>query len=89
MEKWRALSDEEQEKVIGRKKFNDIELDDDEKPLTAHNVVSKAHDAEGNELKIMRANMPFRIHPKMNMVLFLLATHVNLVRHVKCLKICS
>ncbi len=70
MEKWRALSDEEQEKVIGRKKFNDIELDDDDKPLTAHNVVSKAHDAEGNELKIMRANMPFRIHPKMNMVLF-------------------
>ncbi|MBW3009973.1 Dyp-type peroxidase, partial [Acinetobacter baumannii] len=59
MEKWRALSDEEQEKVIGRKKFNDIELDDEEKPLTAHNVVSKAHDAEGNELKIMRANMPF------------------------------
>lgn len=59
MEKWRALSDEEQERVIGRKKFNDIELDDDEKPLTAHNVVSKAHDAEGNELKIMRANMPF------------------------------
>jgi putative iron-dependent peroxidase len=30
MEKWRALSDEEQEKVIGRKKFNDVELDDDE-----------------------------------------------------------
>lgn len=59
MEKWRSLTDEEQEKVIGRKKFNDVELGDDEKPLTAHNVVSKAHDAEGNELKIMRANMPF------------------------------
>lgn len=57
-------------KVIGRKKFNDIELDDDEKPLTAHNVVSKAHDAEGNELKIMRANMPFSNPSKMNMVLF-------------------
>lgn len=42
MEKWRALSDEEQEKVIGRKKFNDVELGDDVKPKTAHNVVSKA-----------------------------------------------
>ncbi len=59
MEKWRGLSDEEQEKVIGRKKFNDVELADDVKPKTAHNVVSKAHDRDGNELKIMRANMPF------------------------------
>lgn len=59
MDKWRALSDEEQEKVIGRKKFNDVELSDDVKPVTAHNVVSKAHDENGNELKIMRANMPF------------------------------
>lgn len=59
MDKWRALSDEEQEKVIGRKKFNDVELSDDVKPKTAHNVVSKAHDADGNELKIVRANMPF------------------------------
>ncbi|EPF72173.1 Dyp-type peroxidase [Acinetobacter rudis] len=59
MNKWRALSDEEQEKVIGRKKFNDVELSDEIKPKTAHNVVSKAHDEEGNELKIMRANMPF------------------------------
>lgn len=59
MDKWRALSDEEQEKVIGRKKFNDVELSDDVKPKTAHNVVSKAHDADGNEIKIMRANMPF------------------------------
>lgn len=59
MDKWRALSDEEQEKVIGRKKFNDVELGDDVKPNTAHNVVSKAHDENGNELKIMRANMPF------------------------------
>lgn len=59
MDKWRSLSDEEQEKVIGRKKFNDVELGDDVKPGTAHNNVSKAYDDEGNELKIMRANMPF------------------------------
>ncbi len=59
MDKWRGLSDEEQEKVIGRKKYSDVELSDDVKPATAHNVVSKAHDADGNELKIVRANMPF------------------------------
>ena len=59
MDKWRGLSTEEQEQVIGRKKFNDLELSDEEKPATAHNAVSKAHDADGNEVKIMRANMPF------------------------------
>ncbi|TXJ09471.1 MAG: Dyp-type peroxidase [Acinetobacter sp.] len=59
MQKWRALSTEEQEKVIGRRKFDDIELSDEEKPQTAHNHVSKAHDADGNELKILRANVAF------------------------------
>ncbi|MEB3768365.1 Dyp-type peroxidase [Acinetobacter sp. MD2] len=59
MQMWRALSTEEQEKVIGRRKFDDIELSDEEKPKTAHNNVSKAHDAHGNELKILRANVAF------------------------------
>ncbi|ENW17287.1 putative dye-decolorizing peroxidase (DyP), encapsulated subgroup [Acinetobacter haemolyticus CIP 64.3 = MTCC 9819] len=59
MEMWKGLSTEEQEKVIGRKKYDDVELGDDVKPQNAHNVVSKAHDADGNELKILRANMPF------------------------------
>ena len=59
MDKWAGLSTEQQEKVIGRRKFNDVELEDDVKPLNAHNVVSKAYDEEGNELKIVRGNMPF------------------------------
>lgn len=52
---WNALTVEEQEKVIGRRKFNDVELSDDEKPENAHNAVSNI----GDELKIVRANMPF------------------------------
>lgn len=59
MQNWNAIPIEEQEKVIGRKKFSDIELSDDEKPVNAHNAVTNIADAEGNELKIMRANMPF------------------------------
>lgn len=59
MDTWNALSDEEQEKVIGRKKYSDLELDEATKPSTAHNAVSKAYDQDGNELKIVRANMPF------------------------------
>lgn len=59
MKEWRNLSTEQQEYVIGRRKFNDIELSDEEKPKTAHNNVSKAHDADGNEMKILRANVAF------------------------------
>ncbi len=59
MDAWNALSTEEQEKAIGRHKFNDVELSDDEKPENAHNAVTNIEDADGNELKIVRANMPF------------------------------
>ncbi|MCV2502610.1 MAG: Dyp-type peroxidase [Neisseriaceae bacterium] len=59
MHQWNALSEEEQEKIIGRRKYNDLELDDAHKPGTAHNVVSKAYDEEGNELKIVRANVAY------------------------------
>lgn len=59
MAAWNALSTEEQEKAIGRKKFNDLELADEDKAVNAHNVVAKAEDADGNELKIVRANVAF------------------------------
>lgn len=59
MDAWNALSTEEQEKAIGRRKYNDIELSDEEKPASAHNAVTNISDEEGNELKIVRANMPF------------------------------
>ena len=59
MNEWNSLSTEEQEKVIGRRKFDDWELSDEEKPENAHNVVTNIEDEEGNELKIVRANMPF------------------------------
>ena len=39
MNAWNALPVEEQEKVIGRRKFNDVELSDEEKPANAHNAV--------------------------------------------------
>lgn len=59
MNAWNSLTTEEQEKVVGRRKFNDVELNDDEKPDNAHNAVTNVSDDEGNELKIVRANMPF------------------------------
>ena len=52
---WNALPVEQQEKVIGRHKFNDVELSDEEKPANANNAVTNI----GDDLKIVRANMPF------------------------------
>jgi len=59
MAKWNDLPTEEQEKVVGRRKYNDLELSDEEKPENAHNAVTNIKDNQGNELKIVRANMAF------------------------------
>ncbi|BDH56054.1 hypothetical protein MTP03_09930 [Tsukamurella sp. PLM1] len=59
MAAWRALSVEEQERVIGRSKLEDIEMDDDVKPANAHIALNVITDDAGNELKIVRQNMPF------------------------------
>jgi putative iron-dependent peroxidase len=56
---WNSLSVEEQERVIGRTKLDDIELDDDVKPANSHLALNVIEDDEGNELKILRHNMPF------------------------------
>ena len=58
MDSWKGLSTEDQEKAIGRHKFSDLELKDDEKLKNAHNVVSK-DERDGVEHKIVRMNVPF------------------------------
>jgi len=59
MASWNSLSVEEQERVIGRTKLDDIELDDDVKPANSHVALNVIEDEDGNELKIIRHNMPF------------------------------
>jgi putative iron-dependent peroxidase len=55
---WNALSSEAQERIIGRKKLSDIELDDSVKPTSAHNALTTI-EQDGKEIKILRDNMPF------------------------------
>ena len=55
---WNALSTEAQERIIGRSKLSDIELDDAVKPTSAHNALAKVV-VDGKEIKIIRDNMPF------------------------------
>jgi putative iron-dependent peroxidase len=59
MSAWNSLSVTEQERAVGRTKLDDIELDDDEKPANSHLALNVIEDDEGNELKIVRHNMPF------------------------------
>jgi porphyrinogen peroxidase len=55
---WNALSTEAQERIIGRTKLSDIELDDSIKPTSAHNALTTITE-DGKEVKILRDNMPF------------------------------
>ena len=59
MAAWNALPVAEQEKVIGRTKYDDIEMDDDVKPTNSHIALNVIEDEDGNEQAILRANLPF------------------------------
>src|SRR5271167_2447341 len=55
---WNTLSTEAQERIIGRTKLSDIELDDSVKPTSAHSALTTIVE-DGKEIKILRDNMPF------------------------------
>ena len=58
LDAWNALSTEAQERIIGRAKLSDIELDDSIKPTSAHSALTTIEE-NGKEIKILRDNMPF------------------------------
>lgn len=58
LQAWEALPVEVQEKIIGRTKLSNIELDDAVKPTSAHNALTTVVE-DGEELDIVRENMPF------------------------------
>jgi putative iron-dependent peroxidase len=55
---WEHMTTGDQEKAVGREKFSDFELDDDDKFKNAHNVASK-YEVDGVEQKIVRMNVPY------------------------------
>jgi porphyrinogen peroxidase len=58
LDAWNQLPTEAQEKIIGRAKLSDVELDDSVKPASAHNALTTI-EQDGKEIKIVRDNMPF------------------------------
>ena len=55
---WNRLSTEAQERIIGRTKLANIELDKSIKPTSAHNALTTIVE-DGKEIKILRDNMSF------------------------------
>jgi porphyrinogen peroxidase len=58
VQRWNELPIEAQEKIIGRKKLSDIELEDSVKPSNAHNALTTII-KDGRQIDILRDNMPF------------------------------
>ena len=58
LDAWNALSTESQERIVGRTKLSNVELDDAVKPTSAHNALTTIVE-RGKEIKILRDNMPF------------------------------
>jgi len=59
MNAWNALTNEDQERAIGRSKLADIEMPDDVKPANSHVALNTITGADGTERQIVRDNMPF------------------------------
>lgn len=56
---WNTLPVEAQERIVGRTKLSNIELDDAVKPTSAHNALTSIVDENGEPLEILRSNMSF------------------------------
>jgi putative iron-dependent peroxidase len=59
MAAWDAQSVEDQERVIGRAKLSNVEMDDDVKPSNSHVALNTIIDSDGTQRQILRENMPF------------------------------
>ncbi|MFI7705707.1 Dyp-type peroxidase [Nonomuraea sp. NPDC049480] len=59
LEAWNALPVQTQERIIGRTKLDNIELDDAVRPSNSHVSLTTLTDPDGTERRILRDNMPF------------------------------
>lgn len=59
MRDWEAITVDEQERVIGRSKLEDIEMTSEVKPANSHVALNAIKDENGKALEILRANMPY------------------------------
>jgi putative iron-dependent peroxidase len=75
MAAWRAQKVETQEAIIGRTKFDNVELPDATEGQKSHKTLCTIEDSQG-EYDILRDNMPFAVRAKENTAPILLAIAV-------------
>ncbi|NDK88568.1 Dyp-type peroxidase [Gordonia desulfuricans] len=56
---WNALGVTGQENAIGRTKLDNVEMSDEVKPTNSHIALNVVTDADGEEIEIVRDNMPY------------------------------
>ena len=88
MEGWNALPTEVQERIIGRTKLSDIELDDAVKPTSVHNALTTIVE-NGKEMKIVRDNMPFGNASAGEFGIYFIGYAVRHEPSSRCWKTCS
>jgi putative iron-dependent peroxidase len=59
LDAWNALSTEEQQRIIGRSKLDNVELDDPSPARPSHKSLATIDDGAGGEYDILRDNMPY------------------------------
>jgi porphyrinogen peroxidase len=59
LETWNAMSVEDQERAIGRRKLSNVELSDADKPASSHVALNTITEPDGTERQILRDNMAF------------------------------
>ena len=59
LDAWNAMSVEDQERAIGRRKLSNVELSDDDKPSNSHVALNTIAEPDGTERQILRDNMAF------------------------------
>ena len=85
---WNALSTEAQERIIGRTKLADIELDDAIKPTSAHNALTTIVE-DGKEIKIFATTCRSAALPTTSSAPISSAMRVRRGRSSRCWKTCS
>ena len=84
---WSALPTEAQERIIGRTKLSNVELDDAIKPTSAHNALTTIVE-DGKEIKIPRETCHSVGPDTVNLVPISLATAVRHGRSSRCSRTC-
>jgi porphyrinogen peroxidase len=56
---WNTLDTAAQERIIGRRKLDNVEIDEADLPTSAHRLLTTVTDPDGTERRIVRDNMPF------------------------------